>query len=165
MKSKAIRFLSVALLLAVLCTATDSFAAKRKKPTPIDPKLKKVCQKITGLGYRQLYKFESSGHLAGTMWAGTCSFIVGLGAWAPSGNRLPIFNKKGKLIGVFTNWARGYPGDGVSVYGARFYTTGYSCAGIAAAAQKGTRSAMGFIGIGNKTCIQINNLYGREGGV
>ena len=151
----------VAGLLAVgLSLPAQSIAARKQEPP--DPGLLEVCKKIIPLGYHQLYKFEASGHLAGTIWANSCSFICGPGAPTPSPDKLGIFDKQGRFLSMFRVYARRHGNDG-SFYNARFYTYSPACSTIARRAKRKTGSPEGYIGIGNKTCIKINNLFGREG--
>ncbi len=126
------------------------------KPKPTG--LARVCRKIKKLSYHQLYKFQASGHLAGTERARSCSFICGPGAGAPASNYLPIYDAKGRKLSTFRNYARN------GFYKARFYTYRPSCYEIATRAKRANRGkAVGYIGVGKKQCIKIKNLFGREG--
>lgn len=120
----------------------------------------RVCPRITGLGPHQLYKFNTSGHLATTDRARACSFIGGRGSYVPGPGSLNLYDKNGNAIGVFRVYAKFG-----SVYNFRYYTSGPSCSVIAGSARSRTGSSEGYISLGNGTCIRINNLYGREGGV
>ncbi len=127
-------------------------------PSPLG--INRVCSRIFGLGYRQLYKFSASGHLSGTDRAHSCSFIGGAGASVPGPNSLPLYDRNGNLLSSF----RAYAKFG-SVYSFRYYTYSPSCAQIAGTARSRTGSSEGYIGLGNGSCIKINNLYARQGGV
>lgn len=152
---------AAAVLVVGMGMAGDGFAAGRKKKPKVNPKLAKVCKRIVPIGYHQLYKAEASGHLAGTIYANSCSFICGKGSSTPPVGWIPIYDKKGHFLSSFQrySWEIG------TEYNARFYTLSPSCATIATTAYQKTRSAEGYLGIGNRTCIKVNNLFGREGSV
>lgn len=131
-------------------------------PTATPNPLAAVCKKIIRLRYHQLYKFQASGHLKGTIWEHSCSFICGPGAPTPKLNNLKIFDKKGNYLSAFRCFARRHGNDG-STYNGRFYTLHPTCSKIVRKARQNTGSAQGYIAIGNDTCIKIKNLAGREG--
>lgn len=120
----------------------------------------RVCHRIFPLGYRQLYKFSASGHLGTTDRAHSCSFIGGYGASVPGPSMLPLYDRNGNLISSFRMYAKFG-----TTYAFRYYTYAPTCSQIAGSAKAKTGSSEGYIGLGNGSCIKINNLYSREGAV
>lgn len=158
MKSLCSLIIAGALLVCINSASAATTVKPTATATPKPTGLEKVCRKIFNLSYHQLYKFQASGHLATTDRANSCSFICGPGSWAPASNYLPLYDAKGHLLSSFRNYARN------GFYKARFYTYSPRCNDIATRAKRANKGkATGYIGIGKKQCIKINNLYGREG--
>lgn len=145
----------LSLVIASLVLFTQ--AAPVSAEAGVSDGLKKVCPRITNLGFHQLYKFQASGHLAGTDRANSCSFIGGPGAPEISSNWLPLYDGSGRKLSVFRNYARN------GFYHYRFYTYHPTCTQIVKLARKHTKKSIGYVKVSSKYCIKVPNLAGRNG--
>ncbi|NMC63639.1 MAG: hypothetical protein GYA55_10805 [SAR324 cluster bacterium] len=161
--------------LALCFMASNLSYAQEETPTPtptpsstptVNPLRKVGCRRIVKLGAngaRVLYKYQASGHLAGTERARSCSLIYGKGNNTfPRQKYLYFYDKSGVRLGVFKNFAM-FGRD----YAARWYTlgSGPSCYEMAARARKRTRRYLGYISLQNGSCFEIKDIRKRQGRV